>query len=828
MVDTRPSRKKILKEEGIIGIAKIHIENLRKRVSNIRENILPGAHASTHGEGGDDELNLGNLPGDVNDIDDSIPAAPTGFDASDIEVKTSVEDDGTTLTWFAVTIPRVDAASGYVISFRKTGTTDFRHIFVEQPDSGNPVAETETVQLDTVYYFKICSVSKLNSYSDWTIEAAKTSGKDTSAPDAPADMTATAIINGVLVEWTKSGESDFSHYEVYRNTVNNSGTATKIADCLMNYFPWKVESGDDYVTQYFWTKAVDRTGNASGFSSVASATPDKIAPVDLQIESRPWVSDIQFTWDEETPDYDEIIWYKKGSPNTDADLLFADGSTDDINYGSHNGVPDGINYFYWDDTQRTGGDLDIQESQTLADAIGKGKGLLAIVEVDEAGSKPPTIIQFNSYLPTIGAGVIAAKAILAKHITTAEAVITDAAQIAGVIIDSNVVQLSALKILIDGEVYLSNWRHGTDATKIDGGNIYTNTVTANQIAANAVTTSELQFDRVTEDPAGEGKLWYRSEASIDQLRFRGTSGKVGYIPRHPLTYKDAPPENLLSNCGFEEDIDGDDFPDFWEDQCTGSGTATRITTDSSYGEACMRLYAPAGTHTARIDQYYIPVDPSTDYYVSAFCKGTGSENCEMRVAWYDRTKTIIGSSEAFFSVSPPGSWTKNSGTLDSPATAAFARIYIPIYNPSSNSTQYWDHIVFSEQRAITPTSEVVAAELSHSSGSVAVPADTWTEMDTITVPNEAHEILFVHVQIVRDINDGRLKGAVRLKINGTYYPTSNGLPIYMSSPSPENSTLIPLPSDHQGETIHLELTVLDADDYFSSMKIWGHSPHKHQ
>jgi len=541
MVDTRPSRKKILREKGIQGMLKTVAEDLRKRVSNIRENILPGAHASTHGEGGTDELDLGNLPGDVDDVDDVIPPAPTGFDAGDITVNTSVEGDGTTLTWFTVTIPRVDTASGYIISFRKTGTQDFRHIFVEQTSGTtppNPVAETETVQLDTLYYFKICSVSKLNSYSSWTDEVSKTSGKDTSAPSAPSGMTATAIINSVLVEWTKCAASDFSHYEVYRNTVNNSGTATKIADCVMNYFIWKIESSTDYVTQYFWTKAVDRSGNASGFSSVASATPDKIAPVDLQIESRPWVSDIQFTWVE--GDYDHIKWYKKGSPDTDADLLFADGTTDDINYGSHNGVPDGINYFYWDDAQRTGGDLDIQETQTLSDAIGEGKGLLSIVQIDGAGSKPPTIIQFNSYLPTIGAGVIAAKAVLTDHLDTG---CVTAAKIAADQIAATHIQTDAItsdKILAEA----------ITTAKLDA-----DAVTADKIAANAVTTNELQFNRVTEDPAGEGKLWYRSD--VDQFRLRGTGTNVGYIKRYPLTYADAPPENMISNGAFEEDIDSD-------------------------------------------------------------------------------------------------------------------------------------------------------------------------------------------------------------------------------------------------------------------------------
>lgn len=46
--------------------------------------------------------------------------------------------------------------------------------------------------------------------------------------------------------------------------------------------------------------------------------------------------------------------------------------------------------------------------------------------------------------------------------------------------------IAASKILIDGTVYLSNWRKGTDITKIDGG----------QISANTITTTQLNFTPV--------------------------------------------------------------------------------------------------------------------------------------------------------------------------------------------------------------------------------------------------------------------------------------------------------------------------------------------
>jgi hypothetical protein len=49
--------------------------------------------------------------------------------------------------------------------------------------------------------------------------------------------------------------------------------------------------------------------------------------------------------------------------------------------------------------------------------------------------------------------------------------------------NTDVTSISASKILIDGIVYLSNWRHTSDITKIDGGTIYTNSIHVDAINA---------------------------------------------------------------------------------------------------------------------------------------------------------------------------------------------------------------------------------------------------------------------------------------------------------------------------------------------------------
>ena len=55
----------------------------------------------------------------------------------------------------------------------------------------------------------------------------------------------------------------------------------------------------------------------------------------------------------------------------------------------------------------------------------------------------------------------------------------------------NTTKIDPGKILISGSTTLSDWRHGSDSTKIDGGNIYANSITANKLA---IGSRNISFD----------------------------------------------------------------------------------------------------------------------------------------------------------------------------------------------------------------------------------------------------------------------------------------------------------------------------------------------
>lgn len=102
---------------------------------------------------------------------------------------------------------------------------------------------------------------------------------DAIPPEQPTGLTATAGIQHCILEWTLGSETDLSYYQIYQNTTNNSATATKAGEIKGAYFV----VGDLVANTlyYFWIKAVDKSGNVSEFSDVASATPRLVTAPDL-------------------------------------------------------------------------------------------------------------------------------------------------------------------------------------------------------------------------------------------------------------------------------------------------------------------------------------------------------------------------------------------------------------------------------------------------------------------------------------------------------------------------------------------------------------------
>jgi hypothetical protein len=193
---------------------------------------------------------------------------PTNLSSSAIAI---VQNDGTavggiTLSWDA-------SPSQFVVGYEV-------QIKLSTDSSYDAVTTSETSYISNgrfitgaTYNIRIRAVTNTGGYSDYLVGTVDMPD-DSTAPSAPTGLTATADNEGILLDWDANTENDLKGYDIYENTVNSSGTATKIATMYADRFT-RTGLGAG-ATRYYWVKAVDYSGNESDFSTGASATSTAI------------------------------------------------------------------------------------------------------------------------------------------------------------------------------------------------------------------------------------------------------------------------------------------------------------------------------------------------------------------------------------------------------------------------------------------------------------------------------------------------------------------------------------------------------------------------
>jgi len=159
-------------------------------------------------------------------------------------------------------------AGGYVhIEYKKHADTDW--LIWTTTLRGDVNTDFITDVLAGVAYDVRVRFENVNSVlGAYDTESNYTVSSDTTAPATPTGLAATGTLESITLDWDDNTEDDLSHYEVWRHTSNSSGSATKIANTFASRFVDTLPSGT--TTYYYWLKAVDRTGNASAFTSSVS------------------------------------------------------------------------------------------------------------------------------------------------------------------------------------------------------------------------------------------------------------------------------------------------------------------------------------------------------------------------------------------------------------------------------------------------------------------------------------------------------------------------------------------------------------------------------
>ena len=232
-----------------------------------------------------------------------------------------------------------------------------------------------------------------------------------------------------------------------------------------------------------------------------------------------WSHDIAFS----VTDLNTVAW-------SSGTITLTNGDSFSINAGNTGNMGTSTYIYLSKDTSETV----LQTTTTAATAIGGGKILIAFAKnstnealfqvfggiggikmngaalenltVDTAQVAALAIEEAKLGNLSVSSGKIIADAVTASKInvvglngTTGRIVVadsTDANTVTSGINSYAATLITAGKIVISGGTTLSDWRSGSDTTKIDGGNIYTNTITATQIATNTITANEIASNAV--------------------------------------------------------------------------------------------------------------------------------------------------------------------------------------------------------------------------------------------------------------------------------------------------------------------------------------------
>ena len=191
-------------------------------------------------------------------------------------------EDGTFVNAFLVDWdePNARFVDSYVLEWRRQGESKYNSVKLETTEYQiAPVVENVT------YDIRVKAVNAFGASGPYASTTAQVGG-DTTAPALPTGLTAEGDLRSILVSWVNPPDRDFDFVEIWESTDNNLSNASQLATAFgssfnrMNLTPLQ--------TLYYWVRAVDFSGNKSGFVGPVSGTTRQITTADIGDAVIPW------------------------------------------------------------------------------------------------------------------------------------------------------------------------------------------------------------------------------------------------------------------------------------------------------------------------------------------------------------------------------------------------------------------------------------------------------------------------------------------------------------------------------------------------------------
>lgn len=445
---------------------------------------------TTNKEGGDGThyYHLGDSANSVlpNVIDTSMLGVPTGLVCTSSGVNTNADGTETAyvvLEWDAISSSIFDH---YQIRYKKSSLSRYSYI-----TSNTNTLTIEGLTTGLSYNIGVASITKYGTQSAYCADITQVASVDTTPPATVTGVTATGGIQNVILNWTSNTEADLDAYKVYRYTSDNSSSSTEIAKVSTNYF---IDTkGTVGTTYYYWVKAIDASDNLSAsYSTSVYAKSRNVASVDASLGYLGWTQTCTFS----APNSNTVYW-------SGGTFTSSKGTSYTISAGN-TGVMSARTYIYLD------ADVSTTTYQTTTNStLSVGDNKVCVATAINTATQATFYVFGGSGGVQIDGDNIAAGSIVSDNIagnTITGGNIKGGTVEAGNINTSSITNLSNLvigtpQITLDGATtFMNHWQDLTDVTKINGGSIQANTVTADKISASTLSAISADLGNVN---AGE-------------------------------------------------------------------------------------------------------------------------------------------------------------------------------------------------------------------------------------------------------------------------------------------------------------------------------------
>lgn len=200
--------------------------------------------------------------------------APTNLSLTADGTTQLVQADGTILPrirvgWTPPAAEFIQSGGSVVIEYKPAASTTYLTWNTVEGEQTEDFISSD-VKIGTNYNVRIYGESYFGISTSY-LSGSITVAQDTTPPATPTGLTAIAGTGQIIsLDWNDNTDADLGEYGVYRNTSNDPGAATEIAQTRASRF---VDVSLTLNQQYFyWVTAYDRIENQSAKSTGADAT----------------------------------------------------------------------------------------------------------------------------------------------------------------------------------------------------------------------------------------------------------------------------------------------------------------------------------------------------------------------------------------------------------------------------------------------------------------------------------------------------------------------------------------------------------------------------